>query len=103
MDPAVIARRSERLREMAAAMALRFRRSFVGRGVQVLVALARRALVERGKTVRAVLVRDAIRIELRALALEDGWLGDRVRLRNPMNRSIVHGEVLESGEVRLEL
>jgi threonylcarbamoyladenosine tRNA methylthiotransferase MtaB len=43
VDPAVIARRSERLREMAAAMALRFRRSFVGRGVQVLAYDTRRA------------------------------------------------------------
>jgi threonylcarbamoyladenosine tRNA methylthiotransferase MtaB len=42
VEPRIIARRSARLRELGATMALRFRRSFVGRRVQVLAYDTRR-------------------------------------------------------------
>jgi flagella basal body P-ring formation protein FlgA len=58
-------------------------------------------LVLRNETVRVLLRQGAIEIEMRGEVLADGWLGDRVRVRNPMTRRLMTAVVSGPGEVRL--
>jgi flagella basal body P-ring formation protein FlgA len=58
-------------------------------------------LVERGDVVQVRLERGAIEIELAAEALGDGWLGDRIRVRNPLTRKTMTTVVCGEGAVRL--
>ena len=59
-------------------------------------------LVYRGEGVALSIARGAIEIEMRGIVLADGWLGDRVRVRNPLTRKLMTATVCGPGQVRLE-
>ena len=59
-------------------------------------------LVYRGETVQLLLQRGAIEIELRGEAMSDGWLGDHIRVRNPLTRRVMTATVSGGGEVTLQ-
>jgi len=60
-------------------------------------------LVERGRRVRMAVQAQGIDITMAGVALEDGALGETVRVRNPASRRIVEGIVVGPAQVRLLL
>jgi len=60
-------------------------------------------LVERGRRVQMAVESRGMRITMAGAALEDGALGDTVRVRNPTSRRVVEGVVVAPGRVRLEI
>jgi flagella basal body P-ring formation protein FlgA len=97
----LLAGRDQPYESLAAVIGMRARRSLsVGR---VLCAgdLESPPLVNRGETVQVTMTQGAIEIEFRAEALSDGWLGDRVRVRNPITRTVMIAEVAGGGRLRL--
>ena len=60
-------------------------------------------LVERGRRVRLAVRARGMDISMSGQAMEDGALGDTVRVRNTSSRAIVEGVVTGSGTVRTYL
>lgn len=60
-------------------------------------------LVERGRRVRMAVQAQSIDITMTGVALEDGALGETVRVRNPASSRVVEGVVVGPAQVRLEL
>jgi len=58
-------------------------------------------LVERGRRVRLIIAGQGINITMSGTALEDGALGETVRVRNPASRRVVEGIVMGPARVRL--
>ena len=58
-------------------------------------------LVERGRRVRMAVQAQGIDITMAGVALEDGALGETVRVRNPASRRVVEGVVVGPAQVRL--
>jgi flagellar basal body P-ring formation protein FlgA len=69
-------------------------------GVTLLARFVRpRAIVRRGQSL-AALVRDGgLMISLKVEALEDGALGQTIRIRNPVSRRDLRGRVLDEQNV----
>ena len=60
-------------------------------------------LVERGRRVRMAIQTKGIDITMAGTALEDGALGETVRVRNPASRRVVEGVVVGPAQVRLDM
>ena len=59
-------------------------------------------LIQRGEQVTIRVVKPGIRIEMKGSALEDGKIGERIRVRNEQSQKVVSGLVLERGLVQVE-
>jgi len=59
-------------------------------------------LVNNGGDVKIVYVEDGLTIIATGLALQDGWLGDVIRIRNPDSGVVVTGKVQTDGTVRVD-
>jgi flagella basal body P-ring formation protein FlgA len=64
--------------------------------------LARPLLVTRTGAVRMRLDAGGLMLSAQGVALEDGGMGDRVRVQNPSSHAVVMAEVTGDGEVRVE-
>ena len=64
-------------------------------------ALQAPTLVERGRRVRMAVHNQGVRITMTGLALEDGALGETVRVRNPASQRVVEGMVVGPAQIRL--
>lgn len=60
-------------------------------------------LVKRGQQVTLFSVRPGLTVQMKGEALEDGVVGQRIRVRNRTSRQIVEGYVESSGTIRLGL
>lgn len=60
-------------------------------------------LIKQGERVRIILVYGNLKVMAMGFARKDGWLGDRIRVRNPKNRSELVGLVVNSKEVEVRL
>ncbi len=60
-------------------------------------------LVTRGQTVTVLAEAGAARITMQGTALEDGTLGERIRVRNPRSDRVVEGEITGQGRVRVTM
>ena len=64
--------------------------------------IARPLLVTRSGAVHMRLEAGGLILSAQGVALEDGGLGDRVRVQNPSSHAVVVAEVTGDGEVRIE-
>lgn len=64
--------------------------------------IARPLLVSRGGVVRMRLEASGLMLSAQGVAMEDGGLGDRVRVQNPSSHAVVMADVTGAGEVRVE-
>ena len=62
-----------------------------------------RAVVHRGQNLAAMVQDGALMITLKVEALEDGAVGQVIKLRNPMSRRDLHGKVLDEQNVLVSL
>ena len=60
-------------------------------------------LIRQGERIRIILVYGNLKVMTMGFARKDGWLGDRIRVRNPKNRSELVGLVVNSKEVEVRL
>jgi flagellar basal body P-ring formation protein FlgA len=58
-------------------------------------------LVARNDAVRMILDAGAIALNAQGVALEEGGLGERIRVQNPSSHAVVIGEITGGGEVRV--
>lgn len=58
-------------------------------------------VVRRKAGVNAVIETGTLRIACRAVALEDGAVGDMIRVRNPSSNKDLYGEIVSASEVRI--
>jgi len=65
--------------------------------------LRQRPLIKRGQMVEAVFEDGSLKISLKVEALEDGVLGQSVRLRNPKTRHELYGKVQNEESVSITL
>ncbi len=65
--------------------------------------VTQREVVSRGQRVTILAENGSVAIRMQGEALENGVLGDRIRVKNSSSGRIVEGEVLESGHVRVAL
>jgi len=79
----------------------RVRRTLVARRPIPLGALQRAHVVTRGDRVAVFFAVGALRVSGYAEPLEDGVVGDRIKLRNPDTRVIMHGVILPDGTVQV--
>jgi flagella basal body P-ring formation protein FlgA len=63
--------------------------------------ISRPVLVARGGAVTMRLEADGISLSAQGVALEDGGLGDTVRIQNPSSKAIVRAIITASGEARV--
>ncbi len=63
--------------------------------------LERRRLVRRGGTVQILVERGALKVRMQGKALQNGALGDRVRVRNRASGREITGEVIAAGVVKV--
>ncbi len=63
--------------------------------------LERRRLVRRGGTVQIVVQRGPLQVRMQGKALQNGALGDRIRVRNQASGREITGEVIAAGTVRV--
>jgi flagella basal body P-ring formation protein FlgA len=63
--------------------------------------IARPVLVARNSAVQMVLDAGEIALSAQGLALEDGGLGETVRVQNPTSKVVVLAKVLAAGEVQV--
>jgi len=64
--------------------------------------LMRQTLVVRGATVHMTLASGGIALSAQGIAVDQGSLGDRIRVQNPASRAIVEADVTGAGEVTIE-
>lgn len=57
-------------------------------------------LVERGQRVVLTAASPGLNINMKGIALEDGQLGDRIKVRNPVSKRVIHGIVFATGIVQ---
>lgn len=62
----------------------------------------REPALRRGESVKANVGGEAFQVSLMAIAEQDGFVGDRVKLRNRESNKVLFGRVVEKGEVRIE-
>jgi flagella basal body P-ring formation protein FlgA len=62
-----------------------------------------RAVIKRGQIVDAVYEEGALRISLKVESLEDGALGQTVRVVNPKTRRELYGKVLNEETINITL
>jgi flagella basal body P-ring formation protein FlgA len=60
-------------------------------------------LIHQGDRVQLVLVYGNLRVTAMGFARKDGWMGDRIRVRNPKNRREIIGRVVNRNEVVVEM
>ncbi|MCB1740480.1 MAG: flagellar basal body P-ring formation protein FlgA [Gammaproteobacteria bacterium] len=60
-------------------------------------------VVERGQKVTVSVGNAAWRITMDGVAVDEGGIGDLIRIRNQSTRRIVHGRIVAAGRVRVEL
>jgi flagella basal body P-ring formation protein FlgA len=65
--------------------------------------VTQREVVSRGQRVTILAENSSVVIRMQGEALENGILGDRIRVKNTSSGRVVEGEVLESGHVRVAL
>lgn len=58
--------------------------------------------VDRGDLVRIRLVRGALKIETTGVALQRGWVGDLISVRNPQSRLHYEAQITAPGEARVQ-
>jgi flagella basal body P-ring formation protein FlgA len=63
--------------------------------------ISRPVLVARGSAVTMRLEADGMSLSAQGVALEDGGLGDTVRIQNPSSKAILRATVTASGEARV--
>lgn len=85
-----------------AAIGLQLKRSLSAGQVLTDRVLVQRKLVERGQLVNIISGRPGLSVRMSGEALEDGSLGQRIRIRNRTSRKVVEGYVESSGSVRIE-
>ncbi len=98
----LLAGREETLGALDEVVGMRSRRSLSSGHLLLAADLEPLPLVFRGETVQMLLTRGAIQVEMRGVALADGWLGDHVRVRNPLTRKTIRATVCGAGQVRFE-
>ena len=59
--------------------------------------------VEKGHEVKVIVTDEQLVIQITAIAAEDGWLGDKISIINPISRKAFHGQVIGSGKVEVNL
>ena len=64
--------------------------------------VARKKAVKRGQLVKVTSGKGAWQITLRAVTEQDGFVGDRVNIRNVDSKKILTGEVVGPGEVVIQ-
>jgi len=73
-------------------------------GTPLLARLIRpRAVVRRGQSVAATVQDGSLMITLKVEALEDGALGQIIRVRNPLSRRDLHGKVLDGQNILVSM
>lgn len=65
--------------------------------------VTQREVVSRGQRVTILAENGSVVIRMQGEALENGILGDRIRVKNTSSGRVVEGEVLQSGHVRVAL
>ncbi|MCH8506446.1 MAG: flagellar basal body P-ring formation protein FlgA [Ectothiorhodospiraceae bacterium] len=60
-------------------------------------------LVTRGQTVTVLADAGAARVTMQGTAMEDGGLGDRIRVKNPRSERVIEGEITGEGRVRVTM
>ncbi len=60
-------------------------------------------VVKRGQQVTLIVVTPGVTVQMKGEALEDGAVGQRIRVRNSTSKQIIEGEIEASGMVRLQL
>jgi len=58
-------------------------------------------LVVRGETVNMVVRKGSIRLDVRGRAMQNGNIGDIIRVRNLFNNKIAHGRIIDPGTVEI--
>jgi flagella basal body P-ring formation protein FlgA len=93
--------KAEPLRDPARIVGMRLKRSVGGGQPLRAEDLARPPVVARDSAVRVVLDMGGLSVSGQAVALEAGAIGERIRLRNPLSRAVLEGEVVGVGVVRV--
>lgn len=57
-------------------------------------------LVERGQRVILTAASPGLNINMKGIAMENGQLGDRIKVRNPVSKRVIHGIVFAAGIVQ---
>ena len=57
-------------------------------------------LVERGQRVILTAASPGLNINMKGIALENGQMGDRIKVRNPVSKRVIHGIVFAAGLVQ---
>ncbi|WP_019626463.1 flagellar basal body P-ring formation chaperone FlgA [Thioalkalivibrio sp. ALJT] len=65
--------------------------------------VTQREIISRGQRVTILAENGAIAIRMQGEALENGTLGDRIRVKNTSSGRVVEGEIQASGDVRVAL
>lgn len=59
--------------------------------------------VKKGEEVSILVQSDGIRVEAKGEALQEGAVGDRIKLRRSGSRDILNGKIIATGEVEVQL
>lgn len=62
-----------------------------------------RPLIKRGQEVTLYVSRPGLMVRMKGIALEDGRLGDRIRVRNSSSKKVVEGYVESADSVRISI
>jgi flagella basal body P-ring formation protein FlgA len=62
-----------------------------------------RPIIQRGQVVEGIFVEGALTISLKVETLEDGLLGQTIRIRNPKTKRELHGKVQNDQTVFIAL
>ena len=65
--------------------------------------VAPRQLIKRGQQVTILSARPGLQVQMKGEAMEDGALGQRIRVRNRSSKRIIEGYVQPSGNIRVAL
>ncbi len=77
-------------------------RKFIEAGTPIERKLLRKEfLVKRGERVRVFYESKNIRIEFESVAYDNGYYGDRVRVRSPFSEKLIRGVVVGEGTVKI--
>jgi flagella basal body P-ring formation protein FlgA len=60
-------------------------------------------LVKRGDFVAILANTSGLEVRMRGQAMDDGAVGDRIKVRNPLNKKVIDGIVTTNGHVRVEM
>lgn len=79
----------------------RLRRAVKAGGVAWSSTLEKEKSILKGQMVHASLIEGSVEVQVKAIAKQDAYVGDRLKLLNPMNKEIIEGIVVGQGKVEI--